>query len=167
MATTLRRSACLVQRWLVLLVGLCTCLAVHAHGLRLAVQSDADGLRGVASYADGSAAAGSAVELLVGERVLRQSRTDAEGRFRLPVDESGTYTVVVHGDEGHRAEAVAVFKPAAGGATAAALREELAPLREDIARLEQRLRLQDIIGGLGYIVGALGLLAWWRARRKT
>jgi nickel transport protein len=143
------------------------CVAVHAHGLRLAVQSDAEGLRGVATYADGSAAAGSAVELLAGERVLLESRTDTEGRFRLPVSESGTYTVAVHGDEGHRAEAIAVFKPAAGGVSVAALREELAPLREDIARLEQRLRLQDIIGGIGYIVGALGLVAWWRARRKT
>lgn len=162
-----RNPPALVRRWLVLLVALCTCAAVYAHGLRLAVQSDAEGLRGVATYADGSAAAGSAVELLAGERVLLQAKTDVEGRFRLPVTESGTYTVVVHGDEGHRAEAVAVFKPAAGGASVAALREELAPLREDIARLEQRLRLQDIIGGIGYIVGALGLVAWWRARRKT
>ena len=34
-------------------------------------------------------------------------------------------------------------------------------------RLEKRQRFQDIIGGIGYIVGLCGLMAWMKSRRKT
>ena len=36
-------------------------------------------------------------------------------------------------------------------------------LREDIAHLKTQIYLRDILGGIGYIVGIIGLFAWWNA----
>ena len=144
--------------------------AAHAHALRLSVQPEVDALRGQALYADGTAARGERVELFeVGgaQSPVATAVTDAEGRFRLPAAPGRTYRVVVEGDEGHRAEAIAVLAaPAAGAELGAAIRAELAPLRQDLARLEHRIRMSDVIGGVGFIVGLFGAAAWWMARRR-
>ena len=42
----------------------------------------------------------------------------------------------------------------------------LRTLREDIHRLEQRVRVQDVVGGIGYILGVFGLAAWFMSRRR-
>ena len=42
----------------------------------------------------------------------------------------------------------------------------LRTLREDIHRLEQRIRVQDVVGGIGYILGVFGLAAWFMSRRR-
>lgn len=47
-----------------------------------------------------------------------------------------------------------------------AVARQLRPLREQINALEDQTRLRDVIGGVGYIVGLAGLVAWLGARRK-
>jgi len=47
-----------------------------------------------------------------------------------------------------------------------AVARQLLPLREQLAGFEDQIRLRDVIGGIGYIVGIAGLLAWFGARRK-
>jgi nickel transport protein len=102
---------------------------------------------------------------------LAEASTDAQGRFRLPLTVAGSYRVVVEGDEGHRVEAAldwtsvtAASTAGSAAAVAAAVRAEVAPLREDIARLQARVRLSDLVGGIGFVVGLFGAYAWWRAR---
>jgi len=63
---------------------------------------------------------------------------------------------------------------AAGAADAAleaaierALARQIRPLREDLMAAEDRTRLRDILGGIGYIVGLTGLALWWRSRRPN
>lgn len=157
--------------------------AASAHGLRLSLQAEAEGLRGQALYSDGTPARGEAAALFAAAdagdaRPLAQTQTDADGRFRFPLAAAGSYRVVVEGEEGHRSEATADWTPlprpgeAAGqgadtAAVAAAVRAELAPLREDVARLDARIRLADLVGGVGIVIGLAGGLAWWRARRRA
>jgi nickel transport protein len=62
--------------------------------------------------------------------------------------------------------AAATAAPVDAAALAAAVRAEVAPLREDLARLEARVRLSDLIGGIGIVVGLAGAFALWRARRR-
>jgi nickel transport protein len=157
-----------------------------AHGLALRVQPTPDGLQGVVSYSDDTPAAGALVELRSGSggagRVAVTTLTDAAGRFRMSLPAAGTWQVVARDDGGHRSESVVSWAPAVAGTenpgeaavagladaqVAAALRTELAPLRDDIARLEARLRLADLVGGIGLIVGAAGGWAWWRSRRAA
>jgi nickel transport protein len=46
------------------------------------------------------------------------------------------------------------------------LKQELAPIRRSLARAEERKpAFQDIMGGIGYLLGLAGLIAWLRNRR--
>jgi len=46
------------------------------------------------------------------------------------------------------------------------LARQIIPLRQELNAERQRLRLQDILGGIGYIVGLAGLALWWRSGRS-
>ncbi len=47
-----------------------------------------------------------------------------------------------------------------------AVAHQVGPLRERLLACEGQLRLRDILGGLGYIVGLAGLGLWWGGRRR-
>jgi nickel transport protein len=48
------------------------------------------------------------------------------------------------------------------------LSQELSPLRKELARLgEPGVRLRDVIGGLGYILGLFGIWAYAASRRES
>jgi nickel transport protein len=44
---------------------------------------------------------------------------------------------------------------------------QIRPLREQLIAYEDRIRLRDIIGGVGYILGLFGLAIWWRQRHRS
>ena len=43
---------------------------------------------------------------------------------------------------------------------------QIRPLREALRDHDEQVRLRDILGGIGYIVGLAGLGLWWSRRRK-
>lgn len=49
---------------------------------------------------------------------------------------------------------------------AQAVAQQVAPLREQLSAYEDQVRLHDVLGGLGYILGLAGLFVWMRARRQ-
>jgi nickel transport protein len=54
-------------------------------------------------------------------------------------------------------------------ATAKAVEEKLTPLKLELARLAaqgQSTRVQDIVGGIGWIVGLVGIAAWFKRPKK-
>lgn len=65
---------------------------------------------------------------------------------------------------------------ASGGATLEEVRravgeevdKRLRPLQAQVARLaaERGIKVSDVLGGLGYILGLVGLAAWFQSRRK-
>lgn len=136
----------------------------QAHGLRLVAHAEGEFMVGRAFYSDLTPAPGLLVEVFDSgtTSVLATGVSDGSGGFRIPVPLRTAYTLVVEGEEGHRAEITAPrVVPHAGNADALQL------LREDIARLEHRIRLRDIAGGIGYILGLLGLSAWFLSRRRN
>lgn len=48
-----------------------------------------------------------------------------------------------------------------------AVARQVRPLREQIIAYEDQVRLRDIVGGIGYIIGLAGLAAWWQQRRRS
>jgi nickel transport protein len=57
--------------------------------------------------------------------------------------------------------------PAIEAAIERAVARQIRPLREQLLAAEDALRLRDILGGLGYILGLTGLALWWRARKPS
>lgn len=45
-----------------------------------------------------------------------------------------------------------------------AVARQVRPLRQELMAAQGQARLRDILGGVGYILGLAGLLAWWRSR---
>lgn len=152
-----------------------------AHALRLTAAAAGGVVSGHVFYSDETPAAGEWVELQTpAGQPIGRVRSDVVGAFAFPPAASGTYRLVAEGEEGHRIErdvvVAAGIAPASGavsgaasgaGAPApdiAALHQEIRALREDVQRYEQRVRLGEVIGGIGLIVGLAGAAAWWRAR---
>ncbi len=45
-----------------------------------------------------------------------------------------------------------------------AVARQVGPLREELRAAQDQARLHDIMGGIGYILGLVGIALWWRAR---
>ncbi len=52
-------------------------------------------------------------------------------------------------------------------AIANALSKQIRPLREQLDRLEDTIRLRDVFGGIGYILGITGIMFYFLGRRKA
>lgn len=139
------------------------------HALLLSTQAVQQDIVGRAFYSDDTAAQDEAVEVFLLPKQTEPTasvQTDDQGRFRFVDLVPGVYQVVVYGIEGHRAQAtVELSAQSAQAPTSAATTEEIALLRQDIARLHARIRLSDIVGGIGYIVGLAGAYLLFIRRR--
>ncbi len=167
------------------------CVSAHAHRLNLFATASNGVISGKAYFSDGKPARGVAVQAYdPGGAALGETTTDEEGRFEyaLPVT-GGAVTLKSISGDGHAAEftvtpadpagsAAAADTPAAsgpspGGASAGtieravdeAVARQIRPLREQLDAFEHEVRFRDAIGGVGYIVGAVGLVALLKARR--
>lgn len=136
-----------------------------AHALNASAFVSAEGITGEAFYSDQSLASGVFVEVVDAQgQLVAEGKTDAHGRFNLPLDSTDIgegLEAIVHGEEGHRAQV-----PVRREAAALSADSGVQALREDIARLERRLWWRDIVGAVGYLVGAFGLYALILSRRS-
>lgn len=149
--------------------AVCLPTLAAAHALVLTAQGEGGHVAGEVHYSDGTPAAGIYVSAsLAGNdgKVVAEGSSGTDGRFLLTAPAGQRLRVVAEGEEGHRSEVIAEPVALATAAGNHAAVETLRLLRDDIARLEHRQRLQDIIGGIGYIVGIAGIAAWFAARRR-
>jgi nickel transport protein len=58
----------------------------------------------------------------------------------------------------------AALDPLVEAAIGRAVARQVGPLRQELAADRRRARLQDVLGGIGYIVGLAGFALWWRSR---
>jgi nickel transport protein len=59
-----------------------------------------------------------------------------------------------------------VSDEALGAAIEQAVARQLRPLRQQLEAHDSRVRLQDVLGGIGYIAGLAGLGLWWYGARR-
>lgn len=164
-----------------------------AHQLKVFALAEEGRISGKAYFAGGVKARGAEVFLKNSDGlVVDRAQTDRKGVFSLTPDRRQDYRITARAGDGHQAQwsisaaelignpesygtngseasAIALTGEAYGRAQLESLIEravarQITPLREQLLGFQERLRLQDILGGLGYIVGLAGLLLHWRPR---
>ncbi|MBS1182109.1 MAG: cbiL [Proteobacteria bacterium] len=166
-------------------------LPAEAHRLKLFVQAAGGAITGYGFYIGGGRPEG--VELVITTpdgKEVRRLRTGSDGDFSFTPPVPGRYHLALASGDGHFAEvdvstdggpttAVPAGKTAqaplpaptdldARIATAvdAAVARQIRPLLEAYDAADGRVRFNDLLGGLGWIVGIAGLWAWFRSRRS-
>jgi nickel transport protein len=166
----------------------------EAHLLKLFAYVEGQEIHGSAYFAGGAAATGAPVTVTGADgQTLATLPTDPQGAFRYHADSAGDYRLRVDTGDGHQAEwliraaefgqavpetAIAATPPSAPQSPAGsvadarlaalieqALARQIGPLREALQRSDERARLSDILGGIGFIFGLAGIALWWRGRQ--
>ena len=110
---------------------------------------------------------------------LAEAVSDDKGEFRLTVTKRCDWRIVADA-AGHRAECTVPASelpadlPEASNSDEhdetdgdlADLHRQVIALRRDVDRLQNKLRYQDIIGGVGYILGLIGITAYFLGGRR-
>lgn len=156
----------------------------RAHGVRLHAHVEGNLIRGRVESVGGGAVSGAKIAVYArsGAR-LGSAETDAEGRFEFKPVEATDHRFLLDDGGGHRAEVIvttaelpaSILVDAAAGSEGAseslktviddAVSRQVGPLHEKIDNLQSSIRLHDILGGIGYIVGVTGLWFYFKARR--
>lgn len=145
-------------------------------------------------FMDGKKAKNSTV-MVYGEKgeQLMKGLTNEEGEYVFPVSAKQEMRVVLNAGQGHQAEyalssselagdatqgvgssaeGVDVTQSAAvGGDVEAVVRRAVAagmmPLAKEIAELKAQRSFSDIVGGVGFIAGLLGVVAYVKSRKQV
>jgi nickel transport protein len=154
-----------------------------AHGLELFVNAEGNDLIGSVTYDDEKVVTGAKVIVYNDHsEELTTLTTDAEGMFRYARVDDGTVHFKVTTADGHSIsyegsdaeEEIEEYAHDHGDGDEDSdlhhemehlLDREIGKVREDIYRLEHTTRFHDVVGGIGYIVGVLGIIAFMKARK--
>lgn len=164
-----------------------------AHRLRVFATVEQGEISGYAYFVGGARARGASVMFRDGgERDLHRMNADETGAFRWRPEAPQTIRIVVDAGEGHvatlvidrarfsgRSAAAAaddvqtdeeglpqVHRETVEAAVDAALERHARVMLEKFDAMESRLRFNDIMGGIGMIVGVAGAAMWALSRRK-
>lgn len=154
-----------------------SCGNADAHGLYLSVRVEGTSIVGRAYY-EGELPAKKAivrVETMEGEPVV-EMLTDESGRFRRPMPYRADYNVIVETADLHEARAILKesdfpeemqslkVDPTYKRMAEQTIQEQFASakdidqMREQLDRIETAIRLRDVLGGVGIIIGVLAIV---------
>lgn len=147
--------------------GVLLATTVQAHSMHVVAQLEGNVISGQSYYSDMSPAKDTYVgTYLKGHQDDEISgKTDDKGYFKIEVPATGEYVLYVEGDEGHKVETdvpVISTTRSSGDSSSGYIQ-----IRQDIDQLKNKIYLQNILGGVGYIVGIFGVIAFFRARELT
>ena len=167
-------------RLVVVLAMVLCAFPAEAHRLRVFAIVEDGTIRGHAFFVGGGRPAGARVAILDDTTVLHEMRTVAAGGFRWRAPVNGPITVRVDTGDGHGASGLvgavpapetapaprARLDPAIEAAIEAAVARQTAPLVEAMLANDARLRFNDVVGGVGMIVGLAGIALWATVRAR-
>ncbi len=164
--------------------------SVHAHKVNVFAFVEGEQLYVQGYFTDGKMAKNSQVTVYsADDQVLAEGVTNEEGEYTFDHRGAPGLRVVLNAGEGHLAEYLlgADELPSETGAPASAagaglegiaaaelgptvtraVAQAIKPLAREIAELKERRSFSDIVGGVGFIVGLLGVFAYYKARKSA
>jgi cobalt/nickel transport system permease protein len=152
--------------------------ASHAHGISVHAHEERGSVFVEGRLAGGRPCGNCGVEVLSSEtgEILLEGSTDEGGMFSFRRPSSAPLRVVLRSSPGHRAQFALAASPdrveirgeAVEQMVEKAVDEKLRPLRREVAALRQaaqRPGVTEILGGIGYIIGLMGLALYFKYRR--
>lgn len=176
---------------LLILLVLGAARPAHAHGVDLFARVEGSNLVGSMAFADGTPVSHRPVKAFAPDgALLEETQTDEAGHFTLPIRAKVRHRLIGEAGEGHRGlytvpetEIILVASetdrsvvageesdgavegaPISVQTLEAVVARQLGPLRDQLHAHEKKVRLQDAIGGIGYIFGVLGLYVLLKQR---
>lgn len=168
---------------LALVLVLAATAPAAAHRLKLFATVEGDTIAGYAFFIGGGRPQGADIVIRdAAGQVVHRTATDAQGGFAWTPPAPGDFTVTVDARDGHVAtiaigpdrfaEIPTTPAPATSPETAAieqavdrAVARQIRPLLEAYDEAEGRIRFNDVVGGIGMIVGLGGIALWLSGRR--
>jgi len=157
-------------------------LSATAHGIHVSARVEGHMIRGKAYYHGDSPVRDAKIRALdPSDDEIATTQTDAEGEFSLKAQFRCDHRLLVEVGDGHGAEFLIKASqlpgdlPARGDKPVSAassevsletIRNELSELRNQLQRHEERIRIQDLLGGIGYIFGIAGVAYYFLGIRR-
>lgn len=178
-------------RCAILFAALLSAAPAQAHKLKVFAVTEGARIVGTAYFSGGGKAMNvpgqvQAPDGMVVERIM----TGGDGEFHVEARSRMDHTIMLETGDGHTASMVvsaddlpswlpqgaSPAKPEAAMAVKAAPRDldaveqavarQIAPLRRQLDAYEDKIRLHDLLGGIGVIFGVFGTVAWLNARKE-
>jgi nickel transport protein len=163
-------------------------LPVFAHKLHVFAHAHGTSIHGEA-YFTGRIPAQNATVMALDRagKELGRTKTDQQGKFNLQARFRCDHRLIVDAGDGHGGECMLAAAelpedlPSRGNspntpaktphdqpleAKVEAVNQQIVALRKQLDRYEQRTRLRDVLGGIGYIVGIAGVAFYFLGIRR-
>ena len=145
-----------------------------AHGIAVFAAAEGEGIAGYVYYPGGERIGGATVHLLGPDGAeLGEATSKPDGSFLFKAEIRADLTVRARTADGHgaayqiHAEDMAAAAGDLEDMVERAVARHVRPLRRQIEAYEHKIRLHDVLGGIGYILGIAGILFFVRARRSA
>jgi len=162
---------------------------VDAHHSSIDAYLEGDVIGGDVRFGSGQPGANVSVEVwLASGELVEKVETDSDGHFTFRPTRSVDHRFVYDPGDGHRCEtrvaAASLPAPVRSRrdddssiglisnddlrvAVEEAVSKQVAPLRRELADARRAVQIRDVVGGLGYILGIVGIYCFLRSRRVT
>lgn len=160
----------------------CLVSPAYAHKVSIYAYAEAGMIHSESYFGDGSKCRNSLVEVFdekSGTKLL-EGKTNESGRFSFKIPEATSLKLVLKAGGGHRAEYTFLedevrealgVKPSDSDIEAAverAVDERLQPMMKMLTEIKEKIErpgFTEVIGGIGYIVGIIGIIAYLKSRK--
>lgn len=173
-----------------ILIGCCLWIPIaHAHKVKIFATADDSTVNGYVYFPGGGRAQHATIIVTIppNDTILATVQTNEQGEFSYVTQQVADHLFTVDTSDGHRADYVvkaSELNPAMPSETTVEptidptatndkldsqliekiVYKQIQPLREQLEQYEEKIRIHDILGGIGYIFGIFGLMMYLRQK---